>query len=94
MRRLALDIGQINAAFAATGDARAIRRAEPGADDDTYIDMHAALISVPSIGRSLLGPEEHANLIDWLGENEHAVMLVVRGRTFFQRVRLRARRLV
>lgn len=84
VRRLALDIGQINAAFEASGDERAISRPEPGADDETYIDMHAALVSVPSIGLSLLGPEEYANLTDWLEDGEHAVMLVARGRYSFK----------
>ena len=44
VRRLTLDIGQINAAFAATGDARAIKRPEPGAPDDIFIDMHMAQV--------------------------------------------------
>jgi NosR/NirI family nitrous oxide reductase transcriptional regulator len=79
VRRLTLDVGQINAAFAATGDERAIARPEPGADDDTYIDLHAALVSVPSIGQSLLGERVYANLTDWLEPGEHALLLMGRG---------------
>ncbi len=60
VRRLTLDVGQVNAAFEATGDARAIKRPEPGDAEDTFIDMHLALVSVPSIGRSLLGEAEYA----------------------------------
>ena len=84
VRRLSLDVGQINAAFEATGDARAIKRPEKGAADETYIDMHAALVSVPSIGRSLLGDEEFANLEAWLGEGEQAILLLGRGRYSFK----------
>ncbi|MFD3191483.1 4Fe-4S binding protein [Sedimentitalea sp. HM32M-2] len=84
VRRLALDIGQINAAFEATGDARAIKRPEKGDPDDTFIDMHAALVSVPSIGLSLLGPEEYRNMMDWLGEGEHALLLLGRGKYSFK----------
>ncbi len=79
VRRLTLDIGQINAAFEATGDQRAINRPEPGEPDDTFIDMHMALVSVPSIGKSLLGEAEYQNLLNWLDEGEHAILVLGRG---------------
>ena len=41
---------------------------EPGEPDDTFIDMHMALVSVPSIGKSLLGEAEYQNLMNWLDE--------------------------
>ncbi|MBT8417606.1 MAG: NosR/NirI family protein, partial [Silicimonas sp.] len=79
VRRLTIDIGQINSAFAETGDARAIGRPEPGDPDDTYIDLQAALVSVPTIGRSLLGDREYQNLTEWLEPGEHALLLMGRG---------------
>ncbi|MBT8423521.1 MAG: NosR/NirI family protein [Silicimonas sp.] len=79
VRRLTIDIGQINSAFAETGDARAIGRPEPGDPDDTYIDLQAALVSVPTIGRSLLGDREYRNLTEWLEPGEHALLLMGRG---------------
>ncbi len=84
VRRMTLDIGQINAAFEATGDQRAIRRPEPGEPDDTFIDMHMALVSVPSIGKSLLGEAEYANLVNWLDEGEHAILVLGRGAYSFK----------
>ncbi|MVO18023.1 NosR/NirI family protein [Parasedimentitalea huanghaiensis] len=84
VRRLTLDIGQINTAFAATGDARAAKRPEPGEADDTYIDMHMALVSVPSIGRSLLGDAEYENLTEWLEEGEQAILVLGRGAYSFK----------
>lgn len=84
VRRLTLDVGQINAAFQATGDKRAIARPEKGDPEDTYIDMHAALVSVPAIGLSLLGAEEYANLTDWLEPGEAAVLLLGRGKYSFK----------
>jgi NosR/NirI family nitrous oxide reductase transcriptional regulator len=84
VRRLALDIGQINVAFEAAGDERAIARPEGGDAEDTYIDMHAALVSVPTIGQSLLGAAEYANLTDWLDEGEHAVLLLGKGKYSFK----------
>lgn len=84
VRRLSLDVGQINEAFAATGDQRAVKRPEKGAPDETFIDMHAALVSVPSIGRSLLGEQEFNNLQSWLKEGEQAILLLGRGRYSFK----------
>jgi len=79
VRRMTLDTGQINAAFAATGDARVLKHPEPGAPGDIYIDMHTALVSAPSIGRSLMGDAEYGNLADWLDEGEQAILMLGRG---------------
>nr|AWJ66050.1 nitrous oxide reductase maturation protein [uncultured bacterium] len=84
VRRLDLDIGQINDAFAATGDERAAARPEAGDPSDTFIDMGVALVSVPAIGRSLLGEAEYANLLNWLEPGEHAILVVGRGHYSFK----------
>ncbi len=84
IRRLTLDVGQINAAFEETGDEKAIARPEPGPSDDTYIDMQVALVSLPAIGLSLLGEAEFANLQDWLEEGEQAILVMGRGRYSFK----------
>lgn len=60
VRRLRLSVGDLNAAFAK--DERAAARPEPGETDDTFIDLYAAPVSVPVIGRSLLGDEGYARL--------------------------------
>ena len=46
--------------------------------------MHAALVSVPTIGRSLLGEAEYKNLTDWLEEGEHALLVLGRGKYSFK----------
>ena len=79
VRRLTIDIGQINSAFFETGDERAISRPEPGDPKDTYIDLQTALVSVPTIGQSLLGEHEYQNLVEWLEPGEHALLLLGRG---------------
>ncbi|VAV89847.1 Nitrous oxide reductase maturation protein NosR [hydrothermal vent metagenome] len=84
IQKLALDVGQINEAFEKSGDLRAVERPETGASDDTYIDMQAALVSVPAIGRSLLGDAEYKNLLAWLEEGEQAILLMARGRYSFK----------
>ncbi len=84
IRSLRLDIGQVNTAFEETGDARAIKRPEKGAPDDTFIDMQMALVSAPEIGRTLLGGDEYANLLEWLDEGEQAILVAGRGKYSFK----------
>ncbi len=83
-RRMILDVGQVNAAFEAMGDQRAIERPEPGEPSELYIDLNAALISVPEIGISLLGEAEYANLTDWLEDGDQAILIAGRGRYSFK----------
>jgi len=84
VRRLSLDNGQINRAFEAEGDRRAIKHPEKGPESDTFLDMVVALISVPAIGRALLGPEEYANLEEWLQPGAHAILVAGRGSYSFK----------
>lgn len=84
VRRLALDVGQVNRAFEQGGDEKAAARPEAGAREDTFIEMTAALVSIPEIGRSLLGEAEYNNLIDWLEEGEEALLITGRGKYSFK----------
>jgi len=79
VRRLTLDVGQINEAFEEAGDPRAIKRPIKKDPETTYIDMHTALVSAPSIGRSLLSEAEYGNLQEWLEEGESAILIAGRG---------------
>lgn len=79
VRGLTIDVGQINQAFAEISDKRAAKRPEKGAPENTFIDMKAALVSVPTIGSSLLGDAEYGNLQNWLNEGEHAILVAGRG---------------
>lgn len=84
VRRLSLDVQQVNAAFERAGDARAIAKPEPGAPDDIFIDLYVGLATAPAIGRSLLGDAEYGNLTDWLQPGEHAIIVGGRGRYSFK----------
>ncbi|MHA1563931.1 MAG: 4Fe-4S binding protein, partial [Alphaproteobacteria bacterium] len=84
VRRLSLDVGQINAVYDASGDARAIARPEGGDVSETFIDMQTALVSVPAIGKSLLGDNEYDNLTAWLETGEQAILIAGRGRYSFK----------
>ncbi|MCL4068045.1 NosR/NirI family protein [Pseudomonas sp. GX19020] len=79
LRRLSLDVGQINAAFAANPDPRAAERPMTEAPATTFIEMQTALVSVPAIGEALLGDAAETNLKNWLGEGDHAIAVVGRG---------------
>lgn len=79
LRRLSLDVGQINGAFAAMGDPRAIDRALTDAPETTFIEMHTALVSHPAIATSLLGEDAARNVANWLKPDEHAIAVMGRG---------------
>jgi NosR/NirI family nitrous oxide reductase transcriptional regulator len=79
LRRLSLDVSQVNAAFAALGDPRTTARALTEPPETTFIEMQAALVSPPAIAKALLGEGEAANLAGWLAPGEQAIALVGRG---------------
>jgi len=79
LRRLVLDVGQINAAFEALGDPRATGKALTEAPETTFIEMQVALVSHPAIARALLEDAEAANLANWLEEGDNAIAIVGRG---------------
>ena len=75
VRRLHLTIGEVNDAFERSGNAEATANPEPGASDETFIDLYAALVSVPTIGRSLLGDEGYERLRQRLKPGEQAIIV-------------------
>ena len=79
LRRLSLDVGQVNAAFDAHPDPRARERALTEPPETTFIEMQAALVSVPAIGKALLGEAADANLRGWLQPGDQAIAVVGRG---------------
>lgn len=84
VRRLSMGVGQINAAFAQQGNPKAIKRPEKGPETDPYIDMYLALADVPSVGKTLLGDAEYANLKNRMKEGDHAIVVLGRGRYSFK----------
>ena len=90
VRRLKLTVGDVNRAFLEGGDPVAIERPEPGEPDDLFMEMYAAVVSVPGIGRSLLGDAEYRNLVNTLAPGEQAIVLAGAGRYSFKGSRLRS----
>jgi NosR/NirI family nitrous oxide reductase transcriptional regulator len=79
VRRLHLSIGDINDAFAKSGNAAAAQFPEPGDADDSFIDLYAALVSVPTIGRSLLGDDGYQRLKARLQPGQQAILIAGNG---------------
>lgn len=79
VRRLSLDVGQINAVFADNPDPRAAERALTDPSDMTFIDMYATLVSFPPIATAMMAEAEAANLAAWLAEGDNAILVAGRG---------------
>ena len=75
IQKLVLTIDEVNEAFIATGDPLAAAKAEQGAPGEKFIELYAAVVSIPSVGRSLLGEAEYKNLVDRLEPGEQALVL-------------------
>ncbi|WP_083846366.1 NosR/NirI family protein [Bradyrhizobium sp. ORS 285] len=84
VRRLHLSIGDVNDAFAKSGNAAAAQNPEPGSADDTFIDLYVALASVPTIGRSLLGDDGYQRLKARLQPGQQAIIVAGDGAYSFK----------
>ena len=84
VRRLRLSVGDVNAAFERSGNADAATHPEKGDPDDTFIDLYAALVSVPAIGKSLLGEIGYERLSGRLKPGQQAVLVAGQGRYSFK----------
>ncbi|MHA1597867.1 MAG: 4Fe-4S binding protein, partial [Alphaproteobacteria bacterium] len=79
LRRLSLSVGEVTAAFTKDGKHEAAMRPESGNPEETFIDFYIASADIPSVGKSLLGPREYANLLKVLKPGESAILLAGRG---------------
>lgn len=84
IRRLSLDVGMVNAAFAERGDPEAAARPAAGPDDATFIDLYAGLATLPVVCANALGARECQNLRAQVGEDGHAILVAGRGRYSFK----------
>ena len=79
IRRLRLTIGDVNEAFAKSGNVAAAQNPEPGDTGDTFIDLYVALVIAPTIGRSLLGEEGYQRLKENLKPGQQAIVVAGNG---------------
>ena len=73
VRRLHLTVGEVSDAFARDGHLDAAARPERDDPAQDFIDLHVAPVSVPSIGRSLLGDAGYAQLQRDMGPDQQAI---------------------
>jgi NosR/NirI family transcriptional regulator, nitrous oxide reductase regulator len=81
VRRLKLLEKDVNKEFAANG---INIDADESIDEELFIELYAALVSVPSIGNSLLGEGEYKNLVKSLEPGKHAILLAANGNYSFK----------
>jgi len=79
VKRLKLTDRDINQAFANLGGKNQRIRSRKGKPDNDFIELYTALVSVPTIGRSLLGEGEYRNLVKSLGPDQHAIVIAANG---------------
>jgi len=82
--RLRLTVGQINEDFAKSDNPLAAQHAEEGPDADTFVDLYVALVTVPTIGRSLLGDARYKQLKQQLKPDQQAIIIAGDGRYSFK----------
>ncbi|HYG44062.1 MAG TPA: FMN-binding protein, partial [Bordetella sp.] len=84
VQRLHLSVADVNQAFAQTGRADAAARPETDDPADTFIDLYTALVSVPTIGRSLLGDATWQHLSSRLQPGQQALLVAGNGAYSFK----------
>ena len=84
VRRLVLGVGEVSEAFRRAGQAKAADRPERRDPASTFIELHAALVSVPGIGRSLLGEDGYRALSQRLAPGQHAILIAADGAYSFK----------
>lgn len=84
VRRLSLTVGEVNEAFAKAGNQEAANNAESSEPSDTFIDLYLAPVSVPTIGRSLLGDQGYEQLKARLKPDQQAIVVAGDGAYSFK----------
>jgi NosR/NirI family nitrous oxide reductase transcriptional regulator len=79
VRRLSLTVGEVSEAFRRAGNDAAAANPEASDPASPFIDLYAALVSVPAIGARLLGEHEFAALQARLEPGQPAILLAANG---------------
>ncbi|WP_162733597.1 NosR/NirI family protein [Hyphomicrobiales bacterium] len=84
IRSLRLDVGEVSEAFLRAGHKDAADKPETTEPKDRFIDLYLAPVSVPSIGKSLLGEEGYARLAKRLKPGQTAILVAGDGTYSFK----------
>ncbi|MCH8506596.1 MAG: NosR/NirI family protein [Ectothiorhodospiraceae bacterium] len=81
--RMHISREEVDSAFVGT-EAEGVGTALPGTGAETFVDLYAAYLNAPTVGRNLLGDEHYERIVGRLEEGEHAIMLMARGEYSFK----------
>ncbi|HET9067617.1 MAG TPA: FMN-binding protein, partial [Amaricoccus sp.] len=84
VRSLRLTVGEVSQAFADAGQPAAAARPESANPEDSFIELFVAPVSVPTIGRSLLGDTAYERLAQKLKPGEAALLVAGEGAYSFK----------
>ncbi|WP_262266337.1 NosR/NirI family protein [Microvirga yunnanensis] len=84
VRRLSLTVGEVNERFAQAGNQEAANNPETADPNDTFIDLYVAPVSVPTVGRSLLGDAAYEQLRARLKPDQQAIVVAGEGTYSFK----------
>ncbi len=79
-----MSLGDVNAAFERSGNKEAAANPEQGGADETFIDLYAALASVPAIGKKSAGRGRLRRLRSRLKPGQQAILVAAEGRYSFK----------
>lgn len=84
VRSLRLEVGEVSQAFTDAGQPAAASRPESAAPTDRFIELYVAPVSVPSIGRSLLGDAAFERMAAKLAPGQAALLVAGDGAYSFK----------
>ena len=84
VRTLRLSVGDVSTAFRDAGQPKAAERPETRSPEDRFIELYIAPVSVPTIGRSLLGEAQYERLRQRLKPGQQAIVVAGDGAYSFK----------
>ena len=84
VRSLRLSVGEVSEAFREQGQAAAAQRPEKSNPEEQFIELYTAPVSVPTIGRSLLGDVQYERLRQSLKPGQQAIVVAGDGAYSFK----------
>jgi NosR/NirI family nitrous oxide reductase transcriptional regulator len=84
VRQLKLTVAEVSEAFARAGDPQAANQPESATPSDAFIDLYLAPVSVPGIGKRLLGESGYETLRQSLAPDQQAILIAANGAYSFK----------
>ncbi|CAN7720245.1 4Fe-4S binding protein [Ensifer sp. NM-2] len=84
IRSLRMTVGEVSDAFRQANQTTAAERPETVTPNDRFIDLYTAPVSVPAIGKSLLGEEGYGRLVKRLKPGQSALLVAGDGAYSFK----------